>query len=187
MSDRREQAVLLDRDDTLLVLIDAQERLVPAMDRKEELVANLTRLASFASIARLPVLVSEQMKLGPTVPEVAGVLPASTHTVPKIHFDCFGEELFSDRVQRIGRRNLVLCGIEAHICVTQTCLGGLARGHRVHVLADATASRAALNWATALERMRQAGAVISTTETFIYELLKRAGTEEFRAVLPLVK
>ena len=104
----------------------------------------------------------------------------------KITFDCFGCPEFQARLQRLGGATLLITGIEAHICVCQTALTALG-SYKVQVVADAVSSRVELNHRTALERMAQAGAVVTTTEMAIYELLGRAGTDEFRATLPLVK
>lgn len=176
---------LLKREDCVLVLIDVQERLLPVIWEKERVADNAVKLAKFAAIIGLPVLVTEQAKLGATIAplsqEIAGFSPTE-----KITFDCFGCADFTRALARIGRGTLLLAGIEAHICVAQTALTGLAE-HQVHVISDACSSRAPQNWAVAMDRLRQAGAEISSTEMAIYELLGQAGTAEFKATLPLVK
>ena len=176
---------LLRRDDTVLVVIDVQDRLLPVMDGKEKLVENLVRLVRFARIIGLPVVVTEQQNLGSTVPEVRDELE-DLQPVGKIEFDCFKRAEFVAKLRDLGRRSLVLTGIEAHICVCQTALHALP-DFNVHVIADAVSSRTADNRRIALDRMRQQGATVSSTEMVIYELLERAGTEEFRQTLKLVK
>ena len=143
------------------------------------------KLIRFSKIAGLPVIVTEQEKLGPTLPELLGEGTAVA-AVPKVDFNCFGCEAFVKRVGESGKRTLILCGIEAHICVAQTALSALG-GFRVQVIQDAIGSRTPENRDVAIARMRAGGAAITSTEMFIYEILERAGTEEFKAVLPLVK
>lgn len=184
--DLRHARSLARREDCLLVIIDMQEKLFKVMEGKEALLANVLRLARFAGIAGLPVVVSEQANLGPTLGEIIQALPASSNTVSKIAFDCFACPPFQEQLWEHDRGTLVLCGIEAHICVAQTALSALV-GHRVHVIADAVASRVEANRYLALNRLALAGGVISSTEMFMYEILGQAGTNEFRQVLRLVK
>ena len=176
---------LIDRADCVLVIIDAQEKLLPAIADKEKVIDNLVRLARFAGIVGLPVIVTEQEKLGPLVPALRELLSAAD-PVKKVHFDCFSCDDFSRRVEAMGRRTLILTGVEAHICVAQTALA-VPPGYMVHVVADAISSRTPENKRIAIERMARAGSIITSTEMFIYEVLRKAGTDEFKAVLPLVK
>ena len=176
---------LLRREDTVLVVIDVQERLLPVMEGREELVENIVRLLRLARIIGLPVVVTEQQNLGATVPEVRDELE-DYHPIGKIEFDCFRRTEFVAKLRDLGREALVLAGIEAHICVCQTALHALP-GFKVHVVADAVSSRTADNRRIALDRMRQQGATISSTEMVFYELLEQAGTDEFRQILKLVK
>jgi nicotinamidase-related amidase len=173
------------RDNCLLVVIDVQEKLMPAIAGREAVMANIVRLARFAGIVGIPVVVTEQEKLGLTVPEVRECLPGE-NPVKKVHFNCLSCHDFRDRVHGSGRKTLVLTGAEAHICVAQTALHAMP-GYNVHVVADAISSRVPENREIALKRMMQEGALITSTEMFIYEILGRAGTDEFKAVLPLVK
>ncbi len=176
---------LLDREGCVLVVIDAQEKLMPVIHDKEAVTANILRLVKFAEIIKLPIVVTEQKKLGPTLPEIREALSAY-QPIEKISCDCFGEDAFCQRLAEIDRGTLLLCGIESHICVCQTALAGSA-AHEVQVISDAVGSRVQHNWVIALERMRARGVVLTSTEMLIYELLGKAGTEEFRATLPLVK
>ncbi|MEW5723270.1 MAG: hydrolase [Thermodesulfobacteriota bacterium] len=177
---------LLTREDSVLLLIDFQERLLKAMADKDRVLENAVRLARFANLARLPVLVTEQDNLGDTVPELAAELERA-EKFGKIYFDCLAEEDFRARLGLLGRRTLIIAGLEAHICVAQTGISALEDRYLVHVVGDAVASRHPDNRRTALDRLRQAGAVITSTEMAIYEILRRAGTEEFKETLPLVK
>jgi len=176
---------LITREDSVLVVIDVQEKLMPVIAEKEMVTGNLVRLLKLAQIIGLPLILTEQEKLGNTVPDV---FEAAQRLSPirKLDFNCFGCQEFVEQVHRLGRRAIILAGVEAHICVAQTALGALP-DHNVHVVSDATSSRSRDNWKVALKRMLQAGVVVTSTEMVIYELLQRAGTDEFRAVLPLVK
>jgi len=172
--------------ESILVLVDLQERLLPVIAEKEGVVENVRRLARFAEIIGLPLLVAKQIKLGKVIPEIRALTQAAT-AVEKHHFDCLASPAFRERLGEIHRGVLILCGIETHICVTQTALHALEDGYRVHVVADATSSRSRGNWEIGLARLRDAGAIITSTEMVIYELLGKAGTEAFRRVLPIVK
>lgn len=173
------------REDSALIMIDLQERLVPAMSGPEKLVENCKRLLGLARIVGLPVIFTEQEKLGPTVRELTEGLP-DFRPVAKTTFNCFACVPFAARVRETGRHTLILAGIEAHICVSQTALWAQPRFH-VHVVSDAIASRSPGNLSVALSRLQTAGLTITSTEMVIYEVLEKAGTDEFRAMLPLVK
>jgi len=176
---------LIERADAILVIIDMQERLFPVMAEKEALKDQVVKLARFSKIVGIPVVVTEQEKLGSTLPEIKGEL-ASVPPVNKVDFNCFGCEAFEKRVHELDKRTLILCGIEAHICVAQTALHA-ASDYQVHVVADAIASRSPENRRIALERMSGSGITITSTEMVIYELLRKAGTDTFKEVLKLVK
>ncbi len=176
---------LLSREDTVLVIVDMQERLLPVIYGKEKILNNVLKLVRFAKIIGLPVLVTEQEKLGATVPEIRAELPENV-PINKVEFDACRCAGFTERLDNLGRNSAVLAGIESHICVTQTALSLLPR-YTVHVVSDAVSSRSPDDWNIALQRMRQGGAVISSTEMVIYELLQKAGTDEFKTALRLVK
>ena len=173
-----------------LMVIDIQEKLLPPIFEKERLVRNSELLVRMAQALDLPVLVTTQYAkgLGPIVPEIASLL-AEVRTIDKLEFGCFGSDQFCAAVKALpGRRNtLLLCGMESHICVTQTALGALNLGYLVHVASDAVSSRTEWNWKIGLERMRAAGAVMSSTEMIVYELLRASGTNEFKKMLPFLK
>jgi nicotinamidase-related amidase len=173
-----------------LVVIDIQEKLLPPIFQSEQLVRNTQLLIRAATILKIPALVSTQYAkgLGGTVAEIASLLP-ETEAIDKQLFSCFGSDVFCSALKRIpGNRNtLLLCGMESHICVTQTALAALREGYLVHVASDAVSSRAEWNWKIGLERMRAAGAVISSTEMMIYELMGSSGSPAFRELLPHIK
>jgi nicotinamidase-related amidase len=173
-----------------LVVVDIQEKLLPPIFNKDALVKNSQLLIRLAKILSIPVLVTTQYSkgLGSTVPEIAALL-SEVPTVDKLEFGCFGSDPFRARLKSLpGHRNtLLLCGMESHICVAQTALGALNEGYLVHVASDAVGARAEWNWKIGLERMQAAGAVISSTEMMMYELLRCSGTPAFKALLPHLK
>jgi nicotinamidase-related amidase len=180
---------MLRPEDCALAVIDIQEKLLPPIYEKERLVRNAQLLVRLAEILSLPVIVSTQYEkgLGKTVDEVASLLP-ETKAIDKLEFGCFGNGEYCSTVGNLARRNtLLLCGMESHICVTQTALGALNQGLNVHVAADAVSSRTELNWKLGLNRMQAAGAVLSSTEMMIYELLGKSGTPAFKEMLKHLK
>src|SRR5579863_7650964 len=172
-----------------LVVIDIQQKLLPPIFQKDQLVRNAQLLIRAAGILKIPALVSTQYAkgLGATVPEISSLLP-QTDAIDKTPFSCFGSDAFCAAVKRLPSRNtLLLCGMESHICVAQTALAALREGYVVHVASDAVSSRTEWNWKIGLERMRTAGAVISSTEMMIYELMQSSSSEAFRELLPHLK
>jgi nicotinamidase-related amidase len=171
-------------------VVDIQQKWLPPIFNKDELVKNSQLLIRAASILKLPVLVTTQYAegLGPTVPEIAALL-AGARPIDKLQFGCFGSNEFRSALKSLpGNRNtMLLCGMEAHICVMQTALGALNDGYLVHVATDAIGSRVRWNWDIGIDRMRAAGAVISTTEMMIYELLRCSGSAQFKQMLPFLK
>src|SRR5207302_1040885 len=180
----------LEAEQCALVVIDIQEKLLPPIFQKEQLVRNAQLLIRAAGILKIPSMISTQYAkgLGGTVPEVASLLP-DTQAIDKLMFSCFGSDEFCTLLKRLpGNRNtLLLCGMESHICVAQTALAALREGYLVHVASDAVSSRAEWNWKIGLERMRAAGAVISSTEMIIYELLRSSSSAAFKEMLPHLK
>lgn len=180
----------LEAEHCALLVIDIQQKLLPPIFQKERLVRNSQLLIRLAGILNMPVIITTQYSkgLGETVPEIASLLP-ETQGIDKLLFSCFGSDAFCSVLKRLpGNRNTVLlCGMESHICVMQTALGGLREGYLVHVASDAVGSRTEWNWRIGLERMRDAGAVISSTEMMIYELLRTSGSSAFKELLPYLR
>src|SRR5271168_2102629 len=180
----------LEAERCALVMVDIQEKLLPPIFQKEQLVRNSELLIRAAGVLKIPVIVSTQYAkgLGKTVPEVASLLP-ETEAIDKDQFCCFGSEVFCTLLKRLpGNRNtLLLCGMESHICVMQTALAALREGYLVHVASDAVSSRTEWNWKIGLERMRVSGAVISSTEMMIYELMRSSSSPAFKEILPYLK
>jgi nicotinamidase-related amidase len=187
-SEAARQALVAEQ--SALVVIDIQEKLLPPIFQKEQLVRNSQLLIRAAGILKMPVLMTTQYAkgLGQTVPEIATMLPEG-EAIDKQLFSCFGSDAFCSLLKRLpGQRNtLLLCGMESHICVAQTALAGLREGYLVHLASDAVSSRTEWNWKIGLNRMGAAGAVVSSTEMMIYELMRSSGSPEFKKLLPYLK
>ena len=179
---------LLSKEGTVLVIIDVQEKLFPHMAEKEQIAQNVAKLIRFAEITKIPVMLTEQYPkgLGRTIPEVRRLIP-SIQPIEKVEFNCWGSEEFKASLGKLEAKTLIITGIESHICVTQTAIDGLSNGYKVYVISDAVSSRSLDDKSIAIERMRQSGVTIVSTEMLIYELLGRAGTVEFKEALQLVK
>ena len=175
-------AKLLRASDSTLVIIDIQERLAAVMPEREPVVRAASILLEAASRLYVPVLVSEQYPkgLGPTVPEIAAQLPPEAARIEKTSFSACG-------ALPVSRPQVVIAGMEAHVCVLQTALEMCAAGRDVFVVQDAVCSRARANYDNALERLRAAGATITNTESVIFEWLRDASHEHFRALSKLIR
>ena len=182
------KSLRLTRAKASLVVVDVQERLLPAIFEHQRVVQNAVRLIQGAAILQVPIFATEQYRkgLGPTVSEVAAAIPGFA-PMEKLAFSACGADGFVTALKKRKVSEAILCGIEAHVCVTQTCLDLLDKGFRVFVVADAVSSRTPENYRVGLDRMRIAGAVIVSTEMVLFELLERAGTDEFKQILALVK
>lgn len=180
----------LEANQCVLVVIDIQQKLLPPIFNKEQLVRNAQLLIRAAGILKIPALLSTQYAkgLGDTLPGISSLLPGAD-AIDKSQFSCFGSDAFCSVLKRLsGERNtLLLCGMESHICVAQTALGALREGYLVHVASDAVGSRTEWNWKIGLDRMRDAAAVISSTEMMIYELMRSSSSAAFKELLPHLK
>jgi len=181
----------LAREQSALVVLDVQERPLPAMDsdHREEVMRNLKVLAAAAQRLDLPTLATEQYPkgLGHTLPEMKAALPAGLEPIEKAAFSCWAVEAFRGRLTASGKRQILLGGIEAHVCVLMSALDLLAAGYAVHVVADAVTSRTQANWRLAMDYLRQAGAVVTTTETALFQLLGQADSDAFRELARLIR
>lgn len=192
MSQLREpHPMTLTREATAFVVCDVQERLFPAMDvdHREEVMRNIKILATSARRLRVPILVTEQYPkgLGHTLQELLDTLGPGVEPLPKVTFSCCGVDTFRARLEGTGARHVVLTGIEAHVCVLMSTLDLIALGYTVHVAADAVTSRTQANWRLAMDLLRQAGAVVTATETVLFQLLRQADTDEFRELARLIR
>jgi isochorismatase family protein len=178
---------LATREHSGLLVIDVQQSLLNVVQDGEAVVAAARLLLRAGAILDVPSLGTTQYaeRLGPVVPQIAELL---THApLDKMAFSCCGSPAFLEALNATHRRVWVLCGLEAHICVAQTALDLLHRGHRVHVVADGVSARALLNCEIGLRKVEDAGAVVTSAEAVIYEWLGEAGTPEFREILELIR
>lgn len=185
MTEPHEQHGLIELEGTCLVLVDMQEKLFPVMTDRDRLLENTLRLTRAADILGLPVVLTEQIKLGPTLAGIMESLPGAD-PIEKSSFNAFHCDSFRERIKSLAPRNMVLTGIEAHICVAQTALHALP-DLRVHVVSDAVSSRIPENLKVGLDRMSAAGVTVTSTEMLLFELLVEAGTDSFRKILEIVK
>jgi nicotinamidase-related amidase len=182
-------ATLLRPERAIVVLVDLQERLLPAIAGQDRIVKNSLLLLRLAEILELPVVLTTQYRkgLGDVVPEVSVAAPR-TQALDKVSFGCFRNEGFLGRLAELRDRDqLVVGGVESHICVCQTVLGALEKGYAVHVASDAVGSRAEANHRVGLARMERAGALVSSAEMAVYELLGRSDAAAFKQMLPYLK
>lgn len=179
---------MLKRETTVLLLVDIQGKLAQLMHEKASLFENLQKLVKGIRALEVPVLWVEQNPagLGPTIPEVADLLP-DLRPMAKMSFSACGEPRFVSALAETGRKQVLIAGIETHICVYQTAVDLLAAGHAVHVVADAVSSRSAVNKAIGIEKMNAAGAVLTSVETALFELLRVAQGDAFKAIAGIVK
>jgi len=171
-----------------LIIVDAQEKLMQVMGNPERVSDRILKLLHLARICHFPIILTEQNPrwLGPTIPPIRAVLPEYS-PVEKLDFDCCGVDRFNASLQEADLRNIILTGVETHICIFQTCVSLLQRGYTVQVPHHAVDSRTADNWGIGLSLMKEAGAVITSAETIIFQILKRAGTPEFKEMLKFIK
>ena len=174
--------------EAVLVIVDVQGKLAQLMYERDRLYHSLRTLIKGFQVLQIPILWLEQYPkgLGPTVPEIAELL-ADGSPIAKVCFSGCGEAEFVERLKDVDRRQVLIAGIEAHVCVYQTVRDLLADGYHVEVVADAVSSRTAENRQIGLDRMAGAGAAITSVEMTLFELMEKAGTPEFKEIVGLVK
>jgi nicotinamidase-related amidase len=180
---------MLTVNNTVLIVIDVQGKLAEIMDNKEDLFANLERIIKGAQVLNIPIIWTEQVpeKLGPTLPQLSELLAPGSAPIPKSSFSCCGVSSFTDTLQSLGRQQILITGIETHVCVYQTTLDLLAGGYEVQVVADAVSSRTPENRHIGLTRMQDAGAALTSTEMALFELLRVAEGSPFKQIAKIVK
>ena len=176
------------REDSLLLIIDFQEAMLKIIEPWEKAACKVNQLTQAADAFGVPILLTEQYKkgLGATIPAILEKITSPT-VVQKECFSACLEADFLATVQSFGRSKVILAGLEAHVCVLQTGLDLIKAGYQVHLVKDAVASRTLENRDIAIDLVREAGAVITSTEIVIFQWACRSNTDEFRAILPLVK
>ena len=182
------ERIRMNRENCVLVGIDYQERLVPAMSGREGLIDASARLIRGFQILGMPVVLTQQYPkgLGQTIPEIKEA-DEEAAVIDKITFSAWKEEAFVRKMEEIGRKVAVVVGIETHVCEQQTVLDMIEAGYTVYVAADCVASRKESDRDTAIRCMQAAGAVITSYEAVLFELLETAGAPEFKAISKLVK
>ena len=178
----------IERDDAIFVAIDFQERLLPAMHDCEQLEARVVKLVKGMRELGIPMIVTQQYTkgLGPTVPSIAEAIGDFT-PVEKTSFSCLGENTFVEAIESSDKGTVILAGIEAHICVEQTAIDLLRDGYEVALVTDCVQSRDPKNKEITLQRLAQAGVILTSFESVLYELLGGAKAPEFKAISALVK
>ncbi|MFC2089892.1 hydrolase [Bacteroidota bacterium] len=176
------------KEQTIGLVIDIQERLLPHIAAHEEILHNTTILLEGLKVLEIPVLLTEQYRkgLGPTVDLVQNSL-ASFDPMEKMTFSCCDDKEFEAALKNSGKKNVIICGIETHVCVLQTTIDMLEQGYQPVVVADCVSSRKIHDKEIAIERMRSEGAIISSYESILFELTRVSGTEMFKAISRLVK
>jgi nicotinamidase-related amidase len=181
-------STILHRKTTGLLIIDIQERINAVMKFRERVVKNTAKLINGVNIMNVPIFITEQYRkgLGPTEKLILDAL-MKPEIVEKLNFSCCAALPLMEQFRKKIIKQVVVCGIETHVCVLQTCLDLLAEGFQVHLVSDAISSRRKLDHEAAIDRMQQAGIILTTTEAVLFELLERAGTPEFKQISQLVK
>jgi nicotinamidase-related amidase len=179
---------MLDIQQCCLTVVDVQGKLAQLMHDKEALFKNIQILIQAAKILDIPILWCQQVPeaLGPTIPEIAQLL-GDNEPINKAAFSCYGEERFNTMPKKLLRKQVLLCGIETHVCIYQTAIDLLRQDFHVEVIADAVSSRTLENKQIALNRLSAEGVKISCTEMVLFELLKTAEHPQFRQIAKLIK
>jgi nicotinamidase-related amidase len=179
---------MLKREDAALLVIDIQGKLATLMYRQEELFANVIRMIQGAGVLGIPIIWTEQLpdKLGETLPEIKQVLEGNKPLVKKT-FSCCGDGAFLSQLQATGRRQILLTGIETHVCVYQTALDLIGAGYEVYLVRDAVSSRIEQNYHLGIERIRDAGGIPTSVEMSLFEMLGVAEGEQFKQIIQIVK
>lgn len=177
----------VDKKKTAFVLVDIQDKFIPVMKNIEKMISNSNILINASKILNIPLIVTEQYPkgLGHTTKKIN--LPDRKNVIEKLSFSCFGSEEFVKKIKELNVDSIVLFGIEAHVCVLKTALDALKNNFEVHVVADAISSRTDENKSLAIERMRQSGVFVVSTEMILFQLLEKADTEEFKLISNLIK
>ena len=176
------------KDDTAAIIIDIQERLFPVISEGRRFLQNSLKLIDGLQVLSVPIVVTQQYTkgLGPTIPSVVEKFSEFSY-IEKISFSCFDEPSVRENLLSLKKHNIILCGIESHVCVLQTCLDLLENGLMPVVIEDCVSSRNLNDKKIAIKRMRQEGACITTFESLLFELTRKAGDDEFKRISGIVK
>ncbi|MFH1402750.1 MAG: hydrolase [Candidatus Altiarchaeota archaeon] len=178
----------ISKEDSILVVVDVQEKFEAVIHEWDYMLENIIKIIRGFSAMELPIIVTEQYPrgLGKTVREVSEAL-GEFSPVEKTCFSCMGEPEFREKLKSFGRKNIILCGIESHVCLLNTTLDAIAEGYNVHFIVDAISSRKAVDHGITVERVNQAGAFLASAEMVLFQLLKDAKSDEFKKVSRIVR
>lgn len=174
---------MLTRENTALVVVDIQEKLGSKIQEIDYVVNNTNKLIRVCDILKVPLVYTVQYTKGLGKQLILGAVDP----IEKLSFDCFGEPEFVKKIKKLRVKNLVVTGIEAHVCVLQTLLTGISKGFKMHLVVDAVSSRNTLDKDVSILRAQQEGALLTTAETVIFQLVEKAGTEEFKKISEIIK
>jgi nicotinamidase-related amidase len=176
------------QEETAAVIVDIQEKLLPYIHEGDNILKNCFKLIEGLKILSVPFIITQQYTrgLGPTVLSIIQMIPEFMY-IEKISFSCYEEPAFKEKIALLGKPNIILCGIESHVCVLQTCIDMIESGLRPIIVEDCVSSRKPNDKRIAIERMRQEGALITTMESLLFELTRRAGNETFKSISGIVK
>jgi nicotinamidase-related amidase len=179
---------MIKKDDCVLLVLDIQGTLFTTMYKKDEMLEVSLKMIEFAKKTGIPIVATEQYPkgLGPSLPEIQKALP-EVEFMPKTSFSCFGEEKFDAKLRALGRKTVIVVGMETHICVNQTTLDGIAKGYHMYLIADAITSFSKFDTKMAFRRLRAAGATIATSEMAMFEILRVAKTPDFKKCFDMLK
>ena len=180
----------LEPQHTMLIVMDIQEKLFNAMpETRNDMINNCQKLIKAAGILKIPIIITEQYPkgLGKTVENIKKFLPSDVTLMEKTEFSCVNNNQIIDKIKNLNKKNVVLCGLETHICIYQSARDLAKTGHSVHVPVDAVHSRRKMDWKTGVKLIEKSDAIPTTTETVIFDLMKAADTSEFREISRLLK
>lgn len=182
------QKFFIDKGNSALMIIDIQERLADVMSQKDIVIRNTLHLIEISKLYKIPIILTEQYPkgLGRTVKEIVDSF-YDYNPLEKITFDCCLDSNIKNTLDALNKTHIIISGMETHICVLQTTLSLLNMGYHCHLVSDAVCSRTKQNWKTGISLMQKAGAVITSTETVLFQILQKAGTDEFKAISKRIK
>ncbi len=179
---------IINRNKTALIVVDVQEKFRPVIFEMDRVIDNTKKVIEGASILGIPIIVTEQYPkgLGKTVDDIKDSL-GDFKPIEKLSFSCFGDTKFIEELEKLNVTDIIILGIEAHVCITKTILDAIAKGYRVHLVTDAISSRSESNLKIAIERAKQSGAFLASSEMILFQLMDAAGTEEFKKISEIIR
>ncbi len=185
---KKDNLGIIERNNSVLLVIDVQEKFKPVILKWNNLTDNINKLISSFQILKIPILLTEQYPkgLGKTVNKIKNTLN-KYKPMEKREFSCFKNKAFLKELKKLKRKNLIICGIEAHVCIINTLLDAISKGFKVHLVIDAISSRKKSDLKIAIERAKKAGAFLTTTEMVIFQLTKTSKHKKFKEISKIAK